>query len=104
MCIFEVDLRTSMASERVETLEEGEMGATLSIEVNSDADTQDMLIRRVGDLTEEVEECKMELQRLRDTSYDGQNIWCFDGVMARLRNPEIEPSTGHSRPYYYGPP
>ena len=65
-------------------LNEGEMGATLSIEEDSDADTQDMLIRRVGDLTEKVEECKMELQRLRETSYDGRNMWCFDGVMARF--------------------
>ena len=71
---------------------------------DSDLDTMDMLLRRVGDLTEEVEQCKIEIQRLRDTSYDGRNIWRFDGVLRRLKNPEVEPTTGHSRHYYYGPP
>ena len=57
-------------SEIVDVVEDGEME-------DSDLDTIDMLLRRVGDLTE-VEQCKMEIRRLRDTSYDGHNIWRFD--------------------------
>ena len=39
-----------------------------------------------------------------NTLTDEMMLACFDGVMCRLKNPEVEPSTGHSRHYYYGPP